>query len=113
MQGEFRVIGHERAQLAAPNDRAAAVLDGLHRGRARTAIEGDLAETLAGPELLERNLVALAVHGIDFRVAREQEVDRIAFVALGDDDLVLGECAGRGPLRDFAQQRLGQGFERA
>ena len=94
------------------HDRAPAVFDRHDRRRARSAVERDFAEVLAGRELVQLHLAALVVRDVDARLAGQDDVERIGVVTLRDDDGSLGKGAHGRDRGDLVEQRLRQNLDR-
>ena len=105
MKREARLALDQREELAPLDDDAAALLDRLHGGRARPAVERDFAEILAGADDVELHLAPLGIRDVDPRPPRDHEIERVGLVALVDDDGVLREGTHRRSLGDRLEKR--------
>jgi hypothetical protein len=111
LQRDFRMAQEKLLEVGAREDRELRRLERHHRGRARLLVEHHLAEILSRALDREDQLLAVLVGEIDLHAAGEDEIERVALVALVDDDRLLRVAARDGAIRQRAQIGLRDLFE--
>ncbi len=94
----------EAEEIVAPDDEKLGLFLGHRIGGARLAVERrDLAEQIPGSEKIERQLPAAGGARLDANLASADAVERVAAVALLEQNLARGEMLGMAQRRDLIE----------